>query len=81
MRLVKGQLPEKIATIFNQFIRQNIPEGFKYTIKYSSFTKPVEVAKNHPYLRAAANAYAKAFGNVPVLLRCGWNYSCREFAC
>ena len=71
MRLVKDQSPGKIEFLFGQFIKQQIPKGFTYTIKYGTATKPVEVARNHPYLKAAANAYAKAFAVAPVFIRCG----------
>jgi len=71
MRLVKNQEPAKIKFIFNEFIKQNMPTGFLYKLKYDTSTKPVEVARDHPYIKAAAAAYKKAFGTAPVLLRCG----------
>ncbi len=71
MRLVKGQYPAKIAELFSTFINQYIPTGFTCNINYSSAVYPVEVSRNQPYLKAAADAYTKVFGNRPVLLRSG----------
>jgi acetylornithine deacetylase/succinyl-diaminopimelate desuccinylase-like protein len=71
MRLVKGQRPRQIGKLFETFIQRQMPPGFKYQIKYSSMVDAVEINRNNPYLRAAAQAYATAFGQAPVFLRNG----------
>jgi len=71
MRLVPNQDPKKIVPLLNAFVKENIPNGFKYTVKYSSLVKPVEVSKTNIYMQAAANAYAKVFNRQPVFLRSG----------
>ena len=71
IRLVNGQEPGKIATLFNSFIKQNMLQGFKYIIRYSSAVRPVEVSRTHPFLYAAFSAYKKVFNHSPVMLRSG----------
>ena len=71
MRIVKGQHPKQIALLFANFVKQNIPPGASYKLKFSSASDPVEVSRRNPYLRAAADAYAKAFGRTPVFIRSG----------
>jgi acetylornithine deacetylase/succinyl-diaminopimelate desuccinylase-like protein len=71
MRLVKGQQPKQIAKLFGSYVQQRIPPGFTYKVNYSSMVEAVEINRHHPYLRAAAEAYASAFEQAPVFLRNG----------
>ena len=71
LRLVPKQDPGKIVSLLNIYFKANIPDGFKYKIKYRSATNPVEISRTNIYVQAAANAYAKAFTRQPVFLRSG----------
>ena len=70
-RLVKGQHPKQIALFFARFVKQYIPPGVNYKLKFSSASNAVEVSRRHPYLKAAGDAYTKVFGYTPVFLRSG----------
>ena len=71
MRIVKGQQPQQVASLFAKFVKYNIPPGVHYKLTFSSASKPVQVSRRHPYLKAAADAYAKAFGHTPAFIRSG----------
>ena len=71
IRLAPRQNPGKIASLLNSYFKTKIPDGFKFKIRYSSPTSPVEVSRTNIYVQAAANAYTKAFTRQPVFLRSG----------
>jgi acetylornithine deacetylase/succinyl-diaminopimelate desuccinylase-like protein len=71
IRIVRGQQPRQIALLFARFVKYNIPPGVHCKVKFSSASKPVQLSRRNPYLKAASHAYAKAFGRTPAFIRSG----------
>jgi acetylornithine deacetylase/succinyl-diaminopimelate desuccinylase-like protein len=60
-RLVQGQHPDHIETLFRNYIDAVTPACIKITVKKTASAKPVLVHPGHSYIRAAACAYEKVF--------------------
>lgn len=71
MRLVNEQQPALIARSFAMHIRKNVPPQFQCKVRFSAMSHPVEITRTHPYMDAAARAYAVNFPFPPVFLRSG----------
>lgn len=70
-RLVPDQEPYEINKLFCQYITQITPPAVKSTVRTSFGVKPIIVNGRHPGIQAAAKAYYKGFGAMPVYLRSG----------
>ena len=70
-RLVPNQDPQKIAQLFRDHIERITPPAVRSSVRTFSAIKPALVDRNHPSVRAAAFAYKKGFGALPVFLRSG----------
>jgi acetylornithine deacetylase/succinyl-diaminopimelate desuccinylase-like protein len=70
-RLVPNQDPRKIARLFRAHIERLTPPAVRCSVRTFSAIKPALVDRNHPAVRAAAFAYKKGFGALPVFLRSG----------
>ena len=70
-RLVPDQNPREIEALFQQFIRRISPGTVKVIVRTNQLANPAVIDRRHPALHAAAAAYHKAFGRMPVFLRSG----------
>jgi acetylornithine deacetylase/succinyl-diaminopimelate desuccinylase-like protein len=70
-RLVPDQEPERIELLIRRHLAATTPPGVGVTATRGMAARPAEVSRGHPAMRAAAAAYARAFGVAPVFLRCG----------
>ena len=70
-RLVPDQDPQKIAQFFRDHIGRIAPAAVQCSVRTSSPIEPALVNRNHPAIQAAAFAYKKGFGALPVFIRSG----------
>jgi len=70
-RLVPDQDPFEIETLFRRYIARIIPPTAKVIVRTNQLANPAVIDRRHPALAAAALAYRKAFGKIPVFLRSG----------
>jgi acetylornithine deacetylase/succinyl-diaminopimelate desuccinylase-like protein len=70
-RLVPDQDPKKVAGLFREHIERITPPAVLSSIRIFSPIEPALVDRYHPAVRAAALAYHKGFGALPVFLRSG----------
>jgi acetylornithine deacetylase/succinyl-diaminopimelate desuccinylase-like protein len=70
-RLVPNQDPQKIAKLFRDHIERITPPAVRSMVRTFSAIEPALVDRNHPAVRAAAFAYKKGFGALPVFVRSG----------
>jgi acetylornithine deacetylase/succinyl-diaminopimelate desuccinylase-like protein len=70
-RLVPNQDPQKIAQLFRDHIERITPPAVRSLVRTFSAIEPALVDRNHPAVRAAAFAYKKGFGALPVFVRSG----------
>jgi acetylornithine deacetylase/succinyl-diaminopimelate desuccinylase-like protein len=71
-RLVPDQRPERVAELLEQDLRRRCPPGIKLSATmYPGSAAPWVTALDHPYMRAAGQALATAFGREPVFIRAG----------
>jgi acetylornithine deacetylase/succinyl-diaminopimelate desuccinylase-like protein len=70
-RLVPDQDPREIEILFRRHIARITPPTVKSIVRANQLAKPAVIDRRHPALHAAAVAYRKAFGAMPVFLRSG----------
>jgi acetylornithine deacetylase/succinyl-diaminopimelate desuccinylase-like protein len=70
-RLVPDQDPQRVAKLFRDHITRITPPGVHSSARTFSAIKPALVDRHHPAVQAAAFAYKKGFGALPVFLRSG----------
>ena len=70
-RLVPDQDPREIEMLFRRHIARITPSTVKSIVRTNQLAKPAVIDRRHPTLHAAAVAYRKAFGAMPVFLRSG----------
>jgi acetylornithine deacetylase/succinyl-diaminopimelate desuccinylase-like protein len=71
MRLVPDQDPDKIATLFEAFIKKVAPKTVEVTVTRMHGGKPWITDVDNPYIRAAGRAIEQGFGKAPVFCREG----------
>jgi acetylornithine deacetylase/succinyl-diaminopimelate desuccinylase-like protein len=71
MRLVPDQDPDKIATLFEKYLRKVAPATVKVTLTRMHGGKPWITGLDSPYIQAAGRAIEKGFGKSPVFCREG----------
>jgi acetylornithine deacetylase/succinyl-diaminopimelate desuccinylase-like protein len=70
-RLASNQDPGRVERLFRRYIDCLTPAGVQIHVKKYSGSSPTVLSRQHPMMRAAAQAYKKGFGATPVFLRSG----------
>src|SRR5262245_6462408 len=71
MRLVPNQDPDKIANLFESYVRKITPKTVELTFTRMHGGKPWMASYDSPYIQAAARAIERGFGRKPVFTREG----------
>jgi len=71
MRLVPDQTPEKIAQLFEAYLRKVTPKTVELTVTRMHGGKPWITAYDNPFVQAAGRAIEQGFGKEPVFCREG----------
>jgi acetylornithine deacetylase/succinyl-diaminopimelate desuccinylase-like protein len=71
MRLVPNQEPEKMATLFLEYIRQIAPGTINVKVHSIAGSEPVITPVDSPWIKAVVSALEKGFGTKPVYQREG----------
>jgi len=71
MRLVPNQHPDKIATLFEDYVRKIAPKTVELTITRMHGGKPWMASFDNNYIQAAGRAIEKGFGRAPIFTREG----------
>ncbi|HEV7672764.1 MAG TPA: dipeptidase [Thermoanaerobaculia bacterium] len=71
MRLVPDQNPEKIARLFQDYVRSITPHGVKVEVEYLHGGQAVGVSTEGPFVEAAMAAMEDVWGKRPVRVREG----------
>src|SRR6185503_7983582 len=71
MRLVPDQDPNKIAELFEAYVRKIAPKTVELTFTRMHGGKPWMASPDHPFMQAAARAIERGFGHSPVFTREG----------
>jgi acetylornithine deacetylase/succinyl-diaminopimelate desuccinylase-like protein len=70
-RLVPNQDPEKLLDALHQFLKSKLPPGVRMEFKPFHGGPGLVFATDSPFMQAARNAIAFAFGTPPVMIREG----------
>ncbi len=71
MRLVPNQQPDKIAELFDAFVRKIAPKTVELKVTRMQGGKAWMTEYSHPFVQAAGRAIEKGFGQKPVFTREG----------
>ena len=71
MRLVPNQDPEKIAELFEAYVKEIAPPGVKVTVTYLHGANAVMVPRDSEMMQAGMRAMTRGFGKSPVFIREG----------
>src|SRR5437667_4318005 len=71
MRLVPKQDPDKIAGLFDAYVRKIAPKTVELTITRMHGGKPWMTSFDNPFVQAAGRAIERGFGKAPVFTREG----------
>ncbi len=71
MRLVPDQAPEKIAELFQAYLKKVTPKTVELTVTQIHGGKPWMTSYDNPYVQAAGRAIEQGFGKTPVFCREG----------
>lgn len=71
MRLVPDQDPDRVATLFEQYVRKITPKTVELTVTRMHGGKPWITAYDNPFVQAACRAIEQGFGRPPVFCREG----------
>ena len=71
MRLVPDQDPDKIASLFEAYVRKVVPKTVELKLTRMHNGKPWMAAFDNPFVRAAGRAIERGFGKAPVFVREG----------
>ncbi len=71
MRLVPDQNPDRIADLFEAYVRKLAPKTVELTFTRMHGGKPWMASYENPYIQAAARAIERGFGRKPVFTREG----------
>src|SRR5262249_16095624 len=69
MRLVPSQDPNKIAVLFDEYIRKVAPKTVELTITRMHGGKPWMTSFDSPFVQAAGRAIERGFGRKPIFTR------------
>jgi acetylornithine deacetylase/succinyl-diaminopimelate desuccinylase-like protein len=71
MRLVPDQDPDKIASLFQEYVEKLTPKTVELTFTRMHGGRPWLTAYDNPFVQAAGRAIEKGFGRAPVFTREG----------
>jgi acetylornithine deacetylase/succinyl-diaminopimelate desuccinylase-like protein len=71
MRLVPDQDPQRVASAFEAFLRQQCPPTVRMNVRVIGQAHPVQIDPSAPAIQAADAAYRRGFGHPPLYLRGG----------
>jgi acetylornithine deacetylase/succinyl-diaminopimelate desuccinylase-like protein len=71
MRLAPGQTVEELVPILERLLRQDLPDAAKLSVEVVASCDPGLVAADSPALALAGDAFERATGKRPLLLRSG----------
>jgi acetylornithine deacetylase/succinyl-diaminopimelate desuccinylase-like protein len=71
IRLAAGQRPEDIAPVFERLVREAAPEGAEVEVEMLSSSRPGLVPPDSAAIRLGQDAFERAVGERPLLLRNG----------
>ena len=71
MRLVPNQHPDKIATLFEAYLKKITPKSVELKLTRMHGGKPWITEYDNPFVQAAGRAIEKGFGKTPVFCREG----------
>jgi acetylornithine deacetylase/succinyl-diaminopimelate desuccinylase-like protein len=71
MRLVPDQEPDKIAKLFEEYIKRIAPKTVKIQVKGLHHGRPAITPMDSKWIKAAFTALKQAFGKDPVFIRTG----------
>jgi acetylornithine deacetylase/succinyl-diaminopimelate desuccinylase-like protein len=71
MRLVANQDPDKIATLFEDYVKKLAPKTVEVKVTRMHGGKPWMTSYDNPYVQAAGRAIERGFGRKPVFTREG----------
>jgi len=71
MRLVPNQHPDRIATLFENYVRKTAPKTVNVTVTRMHGGKPWITSYDNPFVQAAGRAIEQGFGKPPVFCREG----------
>jgi acetylornithine deacetylase/succinyl-diaminopimelate desuccinylase-like protein len=71
MRLVANQNPDKIATLFDEYVKKLAPKTVEVKVTRMHGGKPWMTAYDNPFVQAAGRAIERGFGRKPVFTREG----------
>ncbi len=71
MRLVPNQDPDKIATLFEDYVRKITPKTVELKVTRMHGGKPWMTSYDNPFVQAAGRAIEQGFGRKPVFTREG----------
>lgn len=74
-RLVPDQDPREIDRLFRRRVAILTPPTVRSIVRTLLSSKPAFVNRRHPAMRAAADAYRRAFNRAPAFTRCGGSIS------
>jgi acetylornithine deacetylase/succinyl-diaminopimelate desuccinylase-like protein len=70
-RLVPDQDPDKVVAALERFVRERLPADCRLELVDHGRGRPVRVATDSPWLKAARKGIEDAFGRPPALIGCG----------
>ena len=71
MRLVPNQEPDRVATLFEEYVRKDTPKTVELKVTRMHGGKPWMTAYDNPFVQAAGRAIERGFGKKPVFTREG----------
>lgn len=70
-RLIENQTPSEIEKLVNNFIRKNLPEGIKYSLKTSGKLDPFYTNIDNKYVKTTDKILTSIFGKQSLFTRSG----------
>ncbi|QQG44320.1 MAG: M20/M25/M40 family metallo-hydrolase [Candidatus Roizmanbacteria bacterium] len=77
-RLVENQEPEKIEKLVKQFIKDNLPEDVKFSLKNLGKDAPFYTDIENPYIEKTAQVFKEVFNHETLINRSGGSISAAE---
>jgi acetylornithine deacetylase/succinyl-diaminopimelate desuccinylase-like protein len=71
IRLAPGQEPQRVAEAFQRLVREAAPEGAEVDVELWSSSEPGLVDPNAPAIQLGLDAFERALGTRPLLIRSG----------
>jgi acetylornithine deacetylase/succinyl-diaminopimelate desuccinylase-like protein len=71
MRLVPGQDANRIARLFEEFVRERVPDEYRIEFRNYQNSPATVIPIEDPAMQAGREAFAKGFGKEPLIVREG----------